>query len=136
MLFFIEFLMALIIALFLIFLFALFTHRRERKKGLFWVFIMLFFATWAGGVWLTPLGPTLWGAHWLAFVVVGMTLLLILLITLPPGAPRGRQETLDMLERIEREKEMEKFTHVTLGALFWLLLCILIIALLFRYIPV
>ncbi|MBN1850145.1 MAG: hypothetical protein JW932_16345 [Deltaproteobacteria bacterium] len=134
MIFFIEFVTAFAVAFVLVLLFTWITRKQKRKEGLIWVFIMLFFATWAGGVWLAPFGPTLWGAHWLAFIVVGITLLLILVVSLPPKAPRGRHETLDMLERFEHEKEMERFTYITMGTLFWILLGVLIIALLVRYI--
>ena len=66
-----DIIMALIVAMILSVIFALSTWRESRKSGLIWLFLILFLATWAGGIWLRPFGPKLWGLHWLSFLFIG-----------------------------------------------------------------
>lgn len=75
---FIDFLFAFFIALALAGILAAFTgDRRTRRTGAWPLFLFLFFlllmTTWAGGVWLTPFGPILWGACWPPFLAVAVT---------------------------------------------------------------
>jgi hypothetical protein len=129
-----EVLTAFSVALLLSGVFALATRRGGRRTGLFWLFLIIFLATWAGGIWLRPFGPTLWGIHWLAFFLVGLVLALIIAVSAPGRPPKGRHETLDMLEQIEKEKEMEKLAYITLKPFFWVVLLALFVAIVIRYI--
>jgi hypothetical protein len=129
-----EFFISFILAVLLAGLYMLVTRGAGRRTGLIWLFLIILLATWAGGVWLKPFGPTLWGIHWLPFILVGLVVFLFLIIVLPRKAPRGRQETLDMLERIEQEKELEEVAYITLSIFFWILLSVLLIAIILRYI--
>jgi hypothetical protein len=128
-----EFSVSFIIAVLLTGLYMLVTRGAGRRAGLIWLFLIMFLATWAGGIWLKPLGPTLWGIHWLAFLLVGIIVVLFLFILTPQKAPRGRHETLEMLERIEREKELEEVAYITLSIFFWILLSVLLAAIILRY---
>jgi hypothetical protein len=132
--FFPEILTALVVALVLSLVFALVTPGEKKKTGLFWLFLILFLATWAGGVWIRPFGPTLWGIHWLTFVLVGILVALFLALSAPRRAPRGRRETIDMLERMKKEEELETATYLTLGLFFWILLAFLVVAVFVRYV--
>jgi hypothetical protein len=129
-----EVLIALTISLLLSSVFALATRRGGRRTGLFWLFLIIFLATWAGGIWLRPFGPTLWGIHWLAFLLVGLILALIIAVSAPGRPPKGRHETLDMLERIRKEKEMEKLAYITLNTFFWVVVLALFVVIIIRYI--
>lgn len=129
-----EFLVSLVIAVLLTGLFMLVTRGDRRRTGLIWLFLIIFLATWAGGTWLRPFGPSLWGVTWLAFLLVGLVIVLVLFIVIPRQAPRGRRETLDMLDRIEQEKELEQVTYVTLSIFLWVLLFVLVMAIILRYI--
>lgn len=129
-----EVLIALSVSLLLSSVFALATRRGGRRTGLFWLFLIIFLATWAGGIWLRPFGPTLWGIHWLAFLSVGLILALILALSAPGKPPKGRHETLEMLERIRKEKEMEKFAYITLNTFFWVVILALFVVIIIRYI--
>jgi hypothetical protein len=131
-----DLLAALVVAIILSALFALATRRDARKKGLIWLFLLIFLVTWSGGIWARPFGPTLWGVHWLTFFLVGVIVALVLAVFSHRRAPRGRRETLDMLERMEEEKVMEEATYVTLSLFFWLLLIALIVAVAVRYVSV
>jgi len=130
-----QFVMALVVAFVLSGVFALATGRGSKRTGLFWLFLIIFMATWAGGVWLRPFGPTLWGIHWVTFFLVGLIFALILAVFSPGRPPRGRHETLDMLERIEQEKEIEQFTYITLNIFFWVLLLVLVVVIFIHYLP-
>lgn len=131
---FLEFLTALLVAIALCGVFTLAARKGGRRRGVLWLFLVIFLATWAGGIWMKPWGPVMWGIHWLTFLLVGLILALILLVSAPQRPPRGRHETLDMLERIEHEKEMEEVAYFTLNTFFWFLLFVLIVAILVRYI--
>jgi len=131
--FILELLIAISISLVLSALFVLVIQRGERRTGFFWLFVVVFLVTWAGGVWLRPFGPTLWGVCWLGFLLAGLFILLLLAIFIPQKPVRGRRETLDMLEKVARKRELDTFTYITLGVFFWILLAALIIAIMFRY---
>jgi hypothetical protein len=128
-----EFFVSFVIAVVLTGVYMLLTRGAGRRTGIVWLFLMIFLATWAGGVWLRPFGPTVWGIHWMVFLLVGLIIVLFLFILIPRKAPRGRHETLDMLENIEKEKQLEKVAYITLSIFFWILLSLLVIAILLRY---
>jgi hypothetical protein len=54
-----EFLAALTVALLVCALFALAIRSSVRRTGFGWFFLIVLLATWAGGVWLRPFGPSL-----------------------------------------------------------------------------
>ena len=94
---FIDFLFAFFIALALAGILAAFTgDRRTRRTGALPLFLFLFFlllmTTWAGGVWMTPFGPVLWGAYWLPFLAVAVIVALLLAALMPPARPPARPE--------------------------------------------
>jgi hypothetical protein len=128
-----ELLIALIIAIALSVVFALATRRGFQSPGFLWFLLIIFLATWTGGLWIRPFGPTLCGIHWLPFVLSGLVFVLFLNISSPGQPPRNRHETIDMLEKIEQEKKLDTFTYVTLSIFFWILLCALITAIIVRY---
>jgi hypothetical protein len=129
-----ELLAALMVASVLSGLFVVANRKRGLRKGLFWLFLVLFLATWAGGVWMKPFGPTLWGIHWLSFLFVGLVVALILAVAQARPNPHSRQETIEMLERIRQEREMEQVAWLTLTIFFWVLLITLLIAIVVRYV--
>jgi len=115
-------------------LFALATRSRVRRTGFGWLFLIVLLATWAGGVWLRPFGPAWGDIRWLQFLIVGLLVVLLIALFAPFRAPRGRHETLDQLQAIARQKELQEVTYVTLGIVFWVVLVILIAAIAIRYI--
>ena len=128
-----DLLIALTVAFFISAPLIIATGRRGRRKGIFWLFLIIFTATWAGGIWIRPFGPTFMGVPWSGFLVAGLVFVLILASFFPQKPPEGRQETLEMLEQIEQEDNFEQVVYITLNLFFWLLLCVLIIAIISRY---
>jgi hypothetical protein len=129
-----EFAVSFIVAVLFTGLYVLLTRGDRRRTGLIWLFLIIFLTTWAGGIWLKPFGPMLWGVHFLTFLLAGLIIVLFLIIAIPRKAPRGRRETLDMLERIEQEKALEKVTFLTLSLFFWILLALLVTAIILHQI--
>ena len=129
-----EFLVSLAVALLVCVVYALATRSRARRTGFGWFFLIVLFATWAGGVWLRPFGPALVDIRWLQFLIVGLLVVLLMAVFAPFRAPHGRHETLDQLQNIARQKEVQKAAYVTLGIVFWVVLVILIAAIAIRYI--
>jgi hypothetical protein len=130
---FMEFLIAFIFALILSAGFVLVLHRSGPRSGFFWFFLLVFLATWAGGIWLSPFGPNLWGVYWLPFLGVGLVAVLLLAAFAPRRPPRNRHDTLDMLDKIEEEKEFKKVAGISMGILFAALVVVLILAVILRY---
>jgi hypothetical protein len=128
-----EFVISLVIAVIVTGVFLFLVRKTGRRTGLLWLFLLVFLAVWAGGVWVRPFGPTLWGIHWVSFLLIGLLVILFLVIFTPKRPPRGRHETLDMLDRIQDEKNMEELAWITLSVFFWILLFGLVIAIVLRY---
>jgi len=53
-------------------------HPTIEPVSVFAMLLILFLATWAGGIWLVPIGPRLWGVAWGSFVVVGLVVALLI----------------------------------------------------------
>jgi hypothetical protein len=130
----IDFLAAFAVAFISTVLFALATRKRGLRKGLLLVFLMLLLSTWAGGVWMQPFGPVLWGIHWLTFLLIGAIVALIIAAAQSKSEPHGRQETIAMLERMEQEREAEKAVWATLTVFFWVLVLTLLSVIVIRYV--
>ncbi|MEJ2157493.1 MAG: hypothetical protein P8X96_19355 [Desulfobacteraceae bacterium] len=116
--------------------FVIATRKRGRRRGFLWLFLLIFFATWAGGVWLQPVGPTIGGVRWIQFLVSGLIILALIALFTPSRPPHGRRETLEKLAQLRNIKVVEQATYVVLGIMFWVVLSGLIIAIVIRYLPV
>jgi Ca2+/Na+ antiporter len=128
-----EFFTSLAVALVLFVIFALFTRSRIRRTGSVWSFLFVLMATWAGGVWIRPFGPVLAHVRWLQFLVVGLLAVLLAALFAPLKPPRNRHETLEQLEEMPRQRQLEKMSFIALGIVFWIVLCVLIWAVIANY---
>ncbi len=81
------------------------------------LFLVFFFAIWAGGMWVAPVGPTHFGVTWLPFLLIAI-LLGVLVVALSPRGHRSHQD----------ELELEREIEVGLGLFFWALIGALIVA--------
>lgn len=126
----IDLLFALALAGLLFFVFGSTIGARGRPEGsggetaVF--FLILFFVIWAGGVWLQPFGPAVYGVFWAPFFVAGLVAVLVLAAGRPSGARHSSRETAGSERALEAEA-------VTVGWAFWLLLVLLLFALTLRY---
>ena len=86
-------------------------------------FVVLFLATWAGGVWLAPFGPPSANIYWMPFTLIAILVATLLAAVLPP-------EVHTVAEAVERECEIE----AGLGVFFWVLILALASAVVLRYV--
>jgi hypothetical protein len=129
-----ELLTALLIATLVVIGFLLLVRRSGAKYGKLWLFLIVFVATWAGGVWIHPLGPTIGGVYWLTFALAGIIAVGLIGLFTPHHPPHGRYETLEKLEQVKQSKELQQVTTMTLGVIFWVVFSILALAIVFRYV--
>jgi len=126
--FFMDLVFVLFLALILTLIFAVGFRRQSWGGGLILFFLVLFLATWAGGVWITPFGPVWWGISWLPFIFVGLVIALLLTATMRPDRIRPREGGgVDMKPRAEVE------SLAALDAFFWVLFCGLLLAIIVGY---
>jgi hypothetical protein len=131
-----EFVTALIVAIFfsVLLVFALGWERPDRKGILHtigYVFIIIFLFTWAGGVWLTPLGTTIGSVRWLPFFIVGFIVTLMLITLIPPRRRRDRS-TIEVVEK-NGDERINRETAKVLNIFFWVLVIILVITIVTHY---
>lgn len=117
----------------LLFSFLLLPFRRRKSDNAwpaFWVFfLIILFASWAGGIWLMPFGPATSGVFWLPFLIVGFFVTLVLLVAMPtPSVPRS--PALDVPAKTAREETSDEMAF---GIFFWILLFALIMVIPFHY---
>lgn len=85
-------------------------------------FVLLFFATWAAGVWLVPREPMAWGMAWIGWLAVALAVVLLL-------GSVSRQEDRRRRRNAEPTPATEgELAAVGFGVLFWALLAVLLIA--------
>lgn len=125
--FLIDLLFALVIAVLLTGLFGLLFRRMTMGSGILLFFLVLFLTSWAGGVWLTPFGPPLFGVSWLSFLFIGLFVALLLIALIPPVRP---PQTLEEA-RVQAETEAE--TAFIVDVFFWILLIGLLVAIVAAY---
>ncbi|MFP4563184.1 MAG: hypothetical protein ACLFRY_07710 [Spirochaetia bacterium] len=128
MVFLVDFLFAAVFAVLLTLIFStLFRRKGPWSRGLVF-FLVVFLAGWAGGVWLLPFGPTLFGISWLPFLIAGLFVALILAAALPPQMPEQPSE-----KKIELEKGTDAVDQKRFDAFFFILIGALLIAVILGY---
>jgi hypothetical protein len=123
-----DFLLALLIALLLTAVFSGRFRGYRYGAGILTLFVIVLLATWAGGVWIVPVGPQLWGASWLSFVFMGVFFALLLKAYLPPETEE------DHRSRKVRIAEGETAAITAFNVFFWFLVLGLVLAILIRYV--
>lgn len=125
------FITGLLLALFLAILFTIIFATGLRGQGwgmgLLFFFLILFLVTWAGGLWLTPIGPVWGGVPWFSYLMVALVIGL-LLATLTPDRRRIPGDL-----SAKRKSEARAETVIAVDVLFWLLVLGLLIAIAARY---
>jgi len=109
------------------------TRRKEASAGatfLFFFFIM-FPVIWAGGIWLTPFGPSAYGFVWAPFLTIGLVLIL-LLVAMLPGPDKKLPEDREPRAGEQQIQDDEKAV-VLFGASFFILMAMMAIAIIVSY---
>ena len=89
------------------------------------LFAILFLTSWAGGVWLSPVGPQLFGAQWMPFVLMGFVVAL-LVAAMTPHRPRSRVAA-------EEAAAADEVVSTTVTAFFWIFAVALLAAITLHY---
>ncbi len=119
----------LIITLILTGVIAVGFRRQGFGAALLLFFLILFLGTWAAGAWIPPFGPYGWGVPWLAYVIFGIFLALILAALIPLEKRTTRPAESGREAGVEPETE----TLAAWDALVWVLLIGLLIAIVISY---
>lgn len=97
------------------------------------VFLIIFFITWAGGVWIKPFGPSFHGIYWLPFTLSGVIASLLIATTAHGRLPKNRRETLQLLVRVERGRKLNQLTGTIISLLLGAMLILMMAAIIVRY---
>lgn len=130
--FFYEMLLAIALALIVFAILA--PSGRYRGEG---IPLLLFFVPllilliWAGGAWLTPVGPPVAGVYWVGFLLPALFLLLLLFALSTPSAPPRREGE---VMPGNAEEEAAAGTAVAFSIFFWILLVAAIVAIVVAYV--
>jgi MFS family permease len=121
---FVEMLFALAIALLFTVVFTGLSRRARSMRRRLIFFFIVFFAAWAGGVWVAPVGPTILGVYWLSFFIAGLIFALVM-------------EAIAALSRPDQPSDIQKKEaniEVEMGIFFWLLFFAFIVLIIVGYI--
>ena len=99
-------------------------RRAHGRPDLFFL-LTLFLLTWAGGAWLTPLGPSFRGVFWLPYVLSSLIAALVMIAFPPPWERGGRVGAEGEGERAAAETEAS-----VVRTLLWVLIALVGLAML------
>ena len=125
-----DLVVALLVALLLSSILFLGFRRTGPWASFLFLFLVLFLATWAGGIWIMPFGRPLGGVYWLPFLMVGIVFALLLAAIVPPG--KEEESTIKLVTE-EEKRAQERTARRTVGLLFWLFVGVLVLAIVLRY---
>jgi K+-sensing histidine kinase KdpD len=125
--FILDMLFALAIALLLTGLFAMLFRGMRMGNGLLFFLLILFLATWSGGLWIGPFGPTLLNVFWLPFLLVGLLISLLMVIFITPVSPQ------QPLDETRMQTSPNAPAVIVIDALFWILILGLLVTLVVAY---
>ncbi|QJT10773.1 DUF4175 domain-containing protein [Oceanidesulfovibrio marinus] len=128
----VHFVIALILALLLTLLITRGFRRRGPWPAVWPLLVLILLASWAGGMWVQPFGPMIWGVSLLPFVIVaGLVALFFVAMPRQPHEQDGGDDRLELVTRKEQyEREHQDFV---LGWLFWALALLLMLSIIVRY---
>ena len=123
-----DLLFVLFLSLILTLIFAVGFRRHAWGGGLVFFFLILFLATWAGGMWITPFGPVWRGVAWLPFIFVGIIIALLLTAVMRPDRIRPRDEG-----GVEMQTPSDNRPATALDLFVWILIGSLLVAIAIGY---
>jgi hypothetical protein len=123
-----DLLFVFFLSLILTLVFAVGFRRHAWGGGLILFFLILFLATWAGGMWITPFGPVWRGVAWLPFIFVGIIIALLLTAVMRPDRIRPREEG-----GVEMQSPSDSRSATALDLFVWILIGSLLVAIAIGY---
>lgn len=120
-----DLLYVLVITLVLTAVFAVGFRRQRTWPVILVFFVILFLATWAVGVWITPTAATS-GASRLPYLIVGLLFALFLTALVPLSRPLRSDQ--------KKETQEKLIAIVVFDLFFWILVIGLIAAIIVRYV--
>jgi hypothetical protein len=99
-------------------------------SGFLFFLLMFLLITWAGGIWLTPIGPNLWGVQWVNFLAISLVVFLILGALIPTKPFNIHPPTPEKSQTVAPE---EIGFVAAVGFFFWFLALVMIAAILIYY---
>ncbi len=128
-----QFITALLVSVLVTSGYYLIAGKKEPGRKFLWSGLIIFGGSWALGLWLQPYIYDVSGFQSASFILSGLVLgLVFILVSLRPP-PSGRYETLEKLEQMEKEKDLQKLTYSVLKIVMWFLIFIFTGAFLTRY---
>lgn len=134
-----ELLFAVFVAGILTLVFAGVFRRPSPWRGGLWIFFLIvLLATWAGTVWMRPVGPSVSGVHWLPGLAVGAVVALLIAAASPALTRTRRRRDGDtdpesVVVTGDREADTSVAAAVAVSAYLWVLIVGLVMALLLGY---
>lgn len=124
--FFADFLIALIIAIFFTIVLAVSGQKHRSWVKILAIFLIILLTSWAGGVWITPVGPTFSGIYWISYFIIALILALIMEVVSTLHAAPSK---IDKKENQKKEESLE----ILLSISFFILLIVIIIIIIAGY---
>jgi hypothetical protein len=125
--FFLNLLFAFLFGLLITIVFSAGFNRKGPWNNIFTFFIIVFLATWAGGIWVLPFGPALFGVSWLPYLFISLAAGLILAASAAPQLTRKEKKIVD--RKIDKEEKVKRY-----DIFFILIVVFLAAAIIVRYI--
>jgi hypothetical protein len=120
----------LIFTILLVFIIQFSIKRKNEKKGIYQIFLIVFLAVWAGSIWTVNRTS-------FPFLIGFLLLFLFILVLfsfISRHPPKNRHETKLMLDQMQMEKVLEKFINQYLTFFYWPLVGFFIILIVLKYI--
>lgn len=121
-----DFFLALFIALFLTSIFAHGCKRCGPGSSILVFFGIIFLASWAGGLWIMPFGPILFGIYWFPFLFMGLLFALLLAAATPT-------ERSTPTKTAKQKVEEAKSTENAIDVFIWILIIFLMFSIFSHY---
>lgn len=131
--FYLEMIYAMLIALAIALVWTIGLRKRGPWATIPWFVLAVFLCAWAGGIWVSPFGPTGWGVSLLPFLLMG-TLGALFLVSAAPHVGRikvaARRKAPD---DAHAEHSMSERNEGALNAFFWVVTAVMLVMILSRY---
>jgi hypothetical protein len=122
-----DLVLVLVISIILTGAFAIGFRKQGFRFGIIFFFLLLFLSTWAGGIWVPSVGPSILSVNFFSFLIVGFIVAMLLTAVLPPG------DSEHIIKEKKGEVRVESCKIVTVDLLFLMLVVILTVLILVAY---